>query len=106
MKRSAVVCHSLALGLTAPPAMVALEKATRNSEQATQGLMGSLAGVGKSILTTAAGFFTAQAAFNLASSAMRGLVDQIKAITVGGAGVADVAENFEHLTGSTGRLPR
>jgi len=93
-----------ALGQQAPKDMVAIQTATKQAETATSGLGLSLAGVGKSILTTAAGFVTAQAAFSAVKFAVTGLVSELKTITLHGATVADVAENFEHLTNESGRL--
>jgi hypothetical protein len=93
-----------ALGQQAPKDMVAIQAATKQTETATSGLGLSLTGVGKSILTTAAGFVTAQAAFSAVKFAVTGLVNELKTITLHGATVADVAENFDHLTASSGRL--
>jgi len=81
-----------------------MEHATRSADQATSGFGGTIAGLGKNILTTAAGFFTAQAAFAAVKSAISALGDELKTLTLHGAAVADVSENFEHLTQTSGRL--
>lgn len=64
----------------------------------------SIQGVGKDIVSMAAGFFTAQAAFAAAQAGVRLLTNELKTLTIHGAAVADVAENFAHLTSQAGQL--
>jgi len=72
---------------------------------------GQFGALGTQMLATAAGFFTAQAAIGVVSSALTITVDVlkeaatvIKDLAMEGAAVADVEENFNHLTESAGRL--
>lgn len=92
-----------ALGKSAPAAIVDLEKATRKTDDATKGFGTTVAGMGKTMLATAAGFFTAQAAFSALRSVVRSLIDEFKTLTIGGAAVDDVSGNFERLTAQAGR---
>lgn len=92
------------LGKEAPKALTDMQKATAQTEKSTGGLSSTLSTMGQTILSTAAGFFTAQVAFNAVKGAVGALVDELKTITVHGAAVADVADNFDHLTEQSGRL--
>lgn len=86
-----------ALGQSAPKSMTDLAEATKQSDT----WVGSL---GRSILTTAAGFITAQAAMAAVRTAVRAIGDELQYLTLHGATVADVSTNFEHLTASSSRL--
>lgn len=92
------------LGGTAPKAWMDLEKATRATDVTTKGFGSTIQGLGARFATVFAGFFTAQAAFSLLRTGVHALVDELKLLTIGGAGVGDVAENFERLTTQAGRL--
>jgi hypothetical protein len=86
-----------ALGRTAPTGMRELADATRQADDTTGGL-------GARILETAAGFLSAQVIFEAAKGAVRAVADELKTITIGGAAVADVEENFTRLTQKAGLL--
>lgn len=87
-----------ALGQQAPKAMVDLEKATKKADVSTSSFGVTLTGIGKDILTTAAGFFTAQAAFAAVRSTIHAIVGEIDQLTIHGSAVADVSDNFDRLT--------
>lgn len=59
---------------------------------------------GQSVLNNAASFFTAEAALRAVEGAIHLGIETIKELTIEGAAVADVEENFNHLTESAGRL--
>lgn len=52
----------------------------------------------------AAGFFTAEVAFEAAKKAGEFLVETFQELTMGGAAAADISENFDHLTEQAGVL--
>lgn len=56
------------------------------------------------VVSTAAGFVSAQAIIGTFKTAIGLLASELATLTTGGAGVADVAENFNHMTESAGRL--
>lgn len=60
--------------------------------------------MGGRVAESAAGFFTAEAAIKAVETALSAAVEVIKDMTVEGAGMADIAENFEKLTEGAGRL--
>lgn len=84
-----------ALGKTAPASVLALEKATRQSESA-------FSSMGQRILETAAGFVTAQAAISAFRTAMGAVSHEISDLVMHGSAVADVSDNFERLTTQAG----
>jgi hypothetical protein len=86
-----------ALGQTAPANMQKMADATKSAESA-------MGGFGKQVLTTAAGFVTAQAIIGAVTGVVKALVSELKTITVGGAAVADVSENFGRLSANAGHL--
>jgi hypothetical protein len=61
-------------------------------------------GLDGTIAETAAGVFTGEAAFKALEHAIGLTVETLKDMTIEGAGMADIVENFEHLTSSAGRL--
>lgn len=60
--------------------------------------------VAKDIGKMAAGVFTGEAALGLLKTAAHALVDEFKTLTLHGAAVGDVAENYERLTAQAGHL--
>lgn len=68
------------------------------------GLENKFGGVGRQVAATAAGFFTAQAAFNAVGKAVEFAADLMADFSVNGAAAADVAENFDALATQAGRL--
>ena len=60
-------------------------------------------GVGGRITEMITGFASAEAIVNLFESGVHLVVETLKELTIEGAAVADVSENFEHLTGSVNR---
>lgn len=58
----------------------------------------------KSVAETAAGVFTGEAAFKALEHAIDLTVETLKDMTIEGASMNDIVENFEHLTSSAGRL--
>ena len=58
----------------------------------------------KEIAKQAAGFFTAQTAYNATRDVLRALVAEFEKLTIGGAAVDDVSQNFERLTAQSGHL--
>lgn len=99
-----------ALGKAAPKAMIDLEQATRkvlppteDLDKHTSGLDKTVLSLGKNILATAGIVLTAQAAFTALRQGIIDVVKELKTLTLEGAGVADVSENFDHLTASANR---
>jgi len=95
-----------AMGIAAPAAILALHEQTKNAGTATQDLTTHMIALG-----AAAGSFIGTIGGNLASSAILSLVGGLKSIATAlpelalrGAGIADVEENFQHLTSQVGRL--
>src|SRR5678809_428096 len=58
----------------------------------------------KEIAKQAAGFFTARAAYNATRDVLRALTAEFEKLTIGGAAVDDVAQNFNRLTAESGHL--
>lgn len=61
-------------------------------------------GIGQRVAESAAGFFTAEVALQALQRGVTFLADTLTDLTVGGAGIADVVENFDALTMRAGRL--
>jgi tetratricopeptide (TPR) repeat protein len=86
-----------ALGKTAPQSMIDLAKATQTTQSYT-------ASFGQEILKTAAGFVTAQAIIGAVTGVVKLLGNELVTLTVHGAAVGDVSENFAHLAEQSGHL--
>lgn len=56
------------------------------------------------VLETASGFVIAEGAIKLFDKALEFAVDTVKDMTLEGAKIGDIEDNFEHLTSSAGRL--
>lgn len=93
-----------ALGLVAPKSLTDIEAATRRTDHASAGLSTTIAGLGKSIAVTAAGFFTAQAAYAVVRTIVHGIIEEGKQLTLHGAAVGDVTDAYQHLTSQAGLL--
>lgn len=61
-------------------------------------------GLGSRVAESAAGFFTAEAAMAALKKGAELATQVLSDLTVGGSGMASVAENFERLTAQAGRL--
>jgi len=97
---SAAAAKMRAMGIEVPPG---IQKIAAAADHAT-GAFGSMVG---RIGEAAAGFFTAQAAINLLEGAFRTLVsagEHLWTTVLSGASIADVEENFKHLTAQAGLL--
>jgi hypothetical protein len=91
-----------ALGQQAPPALQALAEATKRVETPTEGLNSKMVALGSAIGTMVANAATAIASTLLGS--IRRLGDALVTLTITGAGIADVRENFARLTAQAGTL--
>jgi hypothetical protein len=56
------------------------------------------------VLSTAAGFVTAQAAISAVKGATSALAGEMENLVMQGSAISDVTSNFEHLTAQAGRL--
>jgi hypothetical protein len=86
-----------ALGQSAPKSMTDLADATKTTSSWT-------ASFGQELLTTAAGFVTAQAIISTFTGIVKGLGNEFVTLTIHGATVADVSENFERLATQAGHV--
>jgi hypothetical protein len=87
-----------ALGKQAPIALHDLAAATKPAEQETNRLNDALTSSTKRILEYAAGFFTAQAAMAGIRTVLRAVTGEIEDLVMHGSAVADVSDNFDHMT--------
>jgi hypothetical protein len=78
--------------------------AFRDLADATQQGSSWVQTLGKDILTTAAGFVTAQAVIAGIKTGVRAFADEVVYLTMHGSAVSDVTANFEHLAAQSGRL--
>ncbi len=74
----------------------------KETSRETGGLGNTIRGLGKDILSTAAGFVTAQAAMNAVRGTIRAIGAEIEDLVMHGSAVADVSDNFAHLTEQAG----
>lgn len=72
--------------------------------QKIDALEGRFAGLGQQVAASAGGFVLAEVAMSAFKEAVTAGVDILKDLTLEGAGIADVEENFAHLTAGVGRL--
>lgn len=77
---------------------------TRQVEQSVGRLHGIFADLGQNIVATAAGFVSAEAIIGAFKAIVHGLSSELQALTIHGAEVADVEENFKRLTAQSGLL--
>jgi hypothetical protein len=87
---------------------IELEDRLSNALEAVGGAIGkfehSWKEAGSHVLETAASFFTAEAAMHAVEGAIHLGIETIKELTLEGAKVADIEENFNHLMDTSGRL--
>jgi hypothetical protein len=87
---------------------IELEDRLSNVLEQVGGALGKFEGgfksAGATILEQATGFFTAEAALHAVEGAIHLGVEALKELTLEGAAVADVEENFKHLMETSGRL--
>lgn len=95
---SEAISQYKAMGRQAPASLLELANATKQTHTETTTLTGSISSLGKSILTTAAGFFTAQAALAAFRAGARLMSGEIVDLVMHGSAVSDVSDNFERLT--------
>src|ERR1051325_6437598 len=73
------------------------------SSEALDKLTSHLGGAHHGAMEVAEGMLSAEAAMKVLEKTTEFVVDHLKELTIGGAEVADVEANFEHLTESLGR---
>lgn len=87
---------------------IELEDRMTHALEAVGGAIGKFEDSWKSaaghVLDSAAGFFTAEAAMKAVEGAIHLGIETIKELTLEGAKVGDVEQNFEHLMDTAGRL--
>lgn len=87
---------------------IELEDRLSNVLDQVGGVLGKFEGgfksAGETILETATGFLTAEAAIHAVEGAIHLGIETLKELTIEGAAVGDVEENFNHLTTTAGRL--
>jgi hypothetical protein len=87
---------------------IELEDRLTNVLEQVGGALGKFEGgfksIGGTILETATGFLSAEVAIRAVEGAIHLGIDALKEMTIEGAAVADVEENFNHLTETAGRL--
>lgn len=93
-----------ALGQTAPPGMQALADATKGASAATDGWLPILSAMGNSWMVRIAEGVLLRDAIHWIVAEVKDLALALPEMALKGAAVADVEDNFQHLTEQAGRL--
>lgn len=85
-----------AMGQDVPPGIQQIADAAKNAT-------GGFQTFGQQVAATALGFVSAQAIMAVVKETIHAVVDEFETLTLHGAAVADVSDNFDHLTAQIGR---
>lgn len=103
-KAQEAIAKMKAIGVVVPPGLQAIADKAKAASGGFQALVGVVGKLGTEVATMAAGFLSAQAIWSASRTLVSALASGFKKLTLEGAAVADVADNFARLTTQAGLL--